>query len=113
VILDESPRPRPPSGHQYAITHGSSQVEVTQVGATLRSYAVDGSDVVDGFGIGERATDGRGQVLAPWPNRLTADRYRYGGQECRAPLNEPSRNAAIPRREKGVRLARSELPVRK
>ncbi len=93
--LDEAHGPRPPSGRQYALGRGNSQVHITQVGATLRSYTVDGRDVVEGFGIGERATDGRGQVLAPWPNRLTDGRYRYGDHDCQAPLNEPSRHGAI------------------
>ena len=93
--LDDVQSARPPSGHQYAIAHGKSHAQVTQVGATLRSYTVDGQDVVDTFGIGERATDGRGQVLAPWPNRLTDGRYRYGGRDCQAPINEPSRHTAI------------------
>jgi aldose 1-epimerase len=84
MTFDEAPGLSPPSGHQYAIARGSSQAQVTQVGATLRRYAVDGQDVVNGFGIGERATDGRGQVLAPWPNRLTDGRFRYGGHDCRA-----------------------------
>jgi aldose 1-epimerase len=86
---------RPPSGHQYAIGHGNSHARVTQVGATLRSCTVDGVDVVDGFGTDERATDGRGQVLAPWPNRLTDGSYRYGGRDCQAPINELGRNTAI------------------
>jgi aldose 1-epimerase len=86
---------RPPSGHQYAIAHGNSHARVTQVGATLRSCTVDGVDVVDGFGTDERATDGRGQVLAPWPNRLTDGSYRYGGRDCQAPINELGRNTAI------------------
>ena len=51
--------------------------------------------MIDGFGLGERAADGRGQVLAPWPNRLTDGRYRYGIHECQAPLNEPERHDAI------------------
>ena len=51
--------------------------------------------MVDGFGIDERSIDGRGQVLAPWPNRLTDGRYRYGGDEVEAPINEPSRHSAI------------------
>lgn len=88
-------QPRPPSGRQYAISHGSARAQITQVGATLRSYTVDGRAVVDGFGIGERATDGRGQILAPWPNRLTDGHYRYGDHACQAPLNEPSRHGAI------------------
>jgi aldose 1-epimerase len=86
---------RPPSGQQYAIAHANSHARVTQVGATLRSCTVDGVDVVDGFGTDERATDGRGQVLAPWPNRLTDGSYRYGGRECQAPINELGRNTAI------------------
>jgi aldose 1-epimerase len=85
----------PPTGEQYVIEDGKARATITQVGATLRSYTVEGSDVIDGFGVGRRARDGRGQVLAPWPNRLTDGRYRYGGHDCQAPLNEPSRNDAI------------------
>ena len=83
------------TGDEHVINHGSAQARVTQVGATLRSYSVDGRDVIDGFGADERARDGRGQVLAPWPNRLTDGHYRYGDHECQAPLNEPSRHDAI------------------
>jgi aldose 1-epimerase len=85
----------PPSGDQYAIDHGDSRAVITQVGATLRSYTVAGHDVIDGFAVDERATDGRGQVLAPWPNRLTDGHYEYGGRVCQAPLNEVGRHAAI------------------
>ncbi len=95
MSLNQVLHPRAPSGQQYSIAHGGSQVWVTQVGATLRSYTVDGREVLDGFSMAERASDGRGQVLAPWPNRLTDGRYRYGGQDCQAPLNEPSRHDAI------------------
>jgi aldose 1-epimerase len=85
MTVDRAMRHRPPSGHQYSIAHGGSQAMVTHVGATLRSYTVDRRDVIDGFGIEERAVDGRGQVLAPWPNRLTDGRYRYGDRDCQAP----------------------------
>jgi len=95
MSADEPPGDRPPSGEQYVIAHGSSQAQITQVGATLRGYTVDGRDVIDGFGRDERASDGRGQVLAPWPNRLTDGSYEYGGRRCQAPLNEPSRHDAI------------------
>ncbi|HTW15988.1 MAG TPA: aldose 1-epimerase family protein [Nocardioides sp.] len=86
---------RPPSGEQFRIAHGDASAEVTQVGATLRSYAVGGTPVLDGFDVTERATDGRGQVLAPWPNRIADGRYSYGGREVRCPLNEPDRGDAI------------------
>jgi aldose 1-epimerase len=95
LTIVETTRQRHPSGHQYAIAHGNAQAHIAQVGATLRTYTVDGRDVLDGFGIDERATDGRGQILAPWPNRLTDGRYQYGGRDCQAPINETSRNTAI------------------
>ncbi len=85
----------PPSGEQYGIAHADSQACITQVGATLRSYTVGGHHVVDGFEVDERAADGRGQVLAPWPNRLTNGHYQYHGRACQAPLNEISRHDAI------------------
>ena len=84
-----------PSGEQYDIAWGDSQAHISQVGATLRTFTVDGRDVIDGFPSDERSTDGRGQVLAPWPNRLTDGSYTYGGRDCQAPLNEPSRHDAI------------------
>ena len=87
--------PGPPSGEQFVITHAGREATITQVGATLRRYRVDGHDVLDGFPEQERASDGRGQVLAPWPNRIAEGRYRYGGRECQAPLNEVSRRTAI------------------
>jgi len=86
---------RHPSGDQYTIVSGGARAQVTQVGATLRTFAVDGVDILDGFPDDERSSDGRGQVLAPWPNRLTDGRYSYGGRECQAPLNELSRHDAI------------------
>jgi aldose 1-epimerase len=84
-----------PSGEQYGIAHGDSEAVVTQVGATLRHYSVGTLDVIDGFDVGSRATDGRGQVLAPWPNRLTDGYYEYRGRPCQAPLNEIGRHDAI------------------
>lgn len=93
--VEQSPGQRPPSGDQFAIVVGDAQVQVSQVGATLRTFTVGGLDVIDGFGVDERATDGRGQVLAPWPNRLTDGRYRYGDRDCQAPLNEVARHTAI------------------
>ena len=85
----------PPSGEQYPIRHGDALVHVTQVGATLRSYTVAGIAVLDGFDAAVRSTDGRGQILAPWPNRIADGRYRYGGREVQSPLNEPTRADAI------------------
>jgi aldose 1-epimerase len=68
---------------------------VTEVGATLRTFTVDGSDVVDGFGVDEMSSAGRGQILAPWPNRLEDGRFTRYGFEAQAALDEPARGNAI------------------
>jgi galactose mutarotase-like enzyme len=85
----------PPSGHQFVIGHGRQQAIVTEVGATLRSYSISGVDVVDGFVEGAIAPSGRGQVLAPWPNRLGDGPYVFAGRSGRAALDEPERGNAI------------------
>jgi galactose mutarotase-like enzyme len=92
--------PRPasavaPSGQQFAIGHGQDSIVVTEIGATLRSYTVDGRPVVDGFEADERCSSGRGQVLAPWPNRLGDGRYRFGERAARAAWDEPEHQNAI------------------
>ena len=59
-----------PSGEQYEISLGTQCVLITEVGAGLRSYAVEGCDIIDGYDRAERCPSGRGQILAPWPNRI-------------------------------------------
>jgi aldose 1-epimerase len=94
-VASRSLAPSPPSGEQFEITSGSHQVLVAEVGATLRSYRVDDYDVIDGFSIGETSTAGRGQVLAPWPNRLEDGTYEFDGHEGVAALDEPEHANAI------------------
>jgi aldose 1-epimerase len=38
---------------------------------------------------------GKGQVLAPWPNRLADGRYEFDGMTLQLPLSEPERRNAI------------------
>ena len=87
--------PLAPSGVQYDIGHGQHQVVVTEVGATIRSYTVGGAPVLDGFALDAVCDSGRGQVLAPWPNRLGDGAYTYDGTEARAGLDEPAHHNAI------------------
>jgi len=84
-----------PSGEQHVIEHGRHHAVVTEVGAALRSYSVDARPVVDGFDISELDGAGRGQVLAPWPNRLGDGRYEFEGRPAQAALDEPERHNAI------------------
>jgi aldose 1-epimerase len=83
------------SGEQYEIAYASDRVVVTEVGAGLRSYTADGRDVLDGYGPDELASSGRGQVLIPWPNRISGGRYGWDGEELQLPLTEPEAGNAI------------------
>ncbi|HTX00316.1 MAG TPA: aldose 1-epimerase family protein [Acidimicrobiales bacterium] len=84
-----------PSGEQFEIADGDLAATITEVGATLRAFRVEGEDLVWGFGPDEMCSGGRGQVLAPWPNRIDGGRYHFGGREVQAALDEPGRNCAI------------------
>jgi aldose 1-epimerase len=80
--------PVAPSGAQYTIEHGAQRAVITEVGATLRSYEVDGQAFLDGFAVSEMSTGGRGQVLTPWPNRLAGGSYEFAGTRYQLPISE-------------------------
>lgn len=84
-----------PSGAQYPIETGRIRAVITEVGATLRELVVDGEPVLWGFPETAMCSGGRGQVLAPWPNRLEDGAYTYAGASAQAPLDEPERHNAI------------------
>ena len=84
----------PPTGAQYEIVSGGHRAVVTEVGATLRSYAVDGVEVVRGFAEHESPRGCQGQNLLPWPNRLRDGKYTFAGQDQQLPLSEPARHNA-------------------
>jgi len=86
--------PLPPSGRQVELVSGGQRVWVTEVGAGLRSYEVDGRNVIDGYGVAEMASGGLGQVLLPWPNRIGDGCYRFQGVEYQLPLSEPGKHNA-------------------
>src|SRR5450756_755237 len=78
-----------PSGRQFVIRDGKYVATVTEVGGGLRELSYAGVDLVDGFAA-DRLVDGsRGQVLAPWPNRLRDGSWRWGGRELQLPIDEP------------------------
>jgi aldose 1-epimerase len=84
-----------PSGEQFEIEFGDQRVVVVGVGGGLRTYSVDGRDVIDGYGVDEMSTGGRGQMLIPWPNRLQDGAYEFAGIRHRLPLTEPEHSNAI------------------
>jgi len=83
-----------PSGEQFEISSGPQRAVVVEVGGGLRTYTVEGLDVLDGYARDELARSGRGQVLAPWPNRIEDGSYEFDGGRYQLPLTEvPARNA--------------------
>jgi aldose 1-epimerase len=84
-----------PSGEQVEISLGDQCAVVVEVGGGLRMYSAGGRDLLDGYGVDEQSSSGRGQVLIPWPNRLQDGSYEFDGRSHQLPLDEPERNNAI------------------
>jgi aldose 1-epimerase len=84
-----------PSGEQLDIGFGDQRAVVVEFGGGLRSYTVDGADVLDGYGADEMCTSGRGQVLMPWPNRIADGSYELDGRRHQLALSEPENGNAI------------------
>jgi aldose 1-epimerase len=84
-----------PTGDQIELVHGDQTAVVVRVGGGLRTYGVAGRAVVDGFDVSARVDGGRGQVLAPWPNRVRDGRYRWAEQDQQLALSEAANHNAI------------------
>jgi aldose 1-epimerase len=80
---------------QIEIVRGEQRLGAVELGGGLRSYEVAGRDLLDGFPPGERPASGRGQVLAPWPNRIEDGSYEFDGKRMQLPLTEPEHGNAI------------------
>jgi len=80
-----------PSGEQFELRFGAQRAVVVEVGGGLRTY--DG--VLEGYGEDELCRSGRGQVLAPWPNRLSGGEYDFDGEHHQLALSEPKSSSAI------------------
>jgi aldose 1-epimerase len=85
----------PPSGQQIRLSHAGQQLTVVEVGAGIRTYTSKGRAVIDGYDEGDMCPGGRGQLLAPWPNRLGDGRFEWNGQRLQTPLSEPENHNAI------------------
>ena len=87
--------PRAPSGEQFELAHADQRAVVVEVGGGLRTYSAGGRDILDGYALDAPSTSGRGQVLAPWPNRLQDGCYEFDGRRHQLPLTEPEHHNAI------------------
>lgn len=85
---------KPPSGAQYVIESAGYRAVVTESGGTLRELSFEGRALIESFPEDAIPDGGRGQLLVPWPNRIRAGRYSFGGKVQQLPLTEPSRQNA-------------------
>lgn len=83
------------TGTEFEIVHGQQQAIITEQGATLRAYTVDGRDIVTSFPEDASPEGCQGQHLLPWPNRIRDGRYDWLGRSHQLPINEVERNNAI------------------
>jgi aldose 1-epimerase len=90
---------RPATGTQFELvadtSSGRARAVVTELAAGLRSYAVNGIDLVEPFAPESSPPKGAGIVLVPWPNRVRDGKWSHGGATLQLALTEPAKRNAI------------------
>jgi aldose 1-epimerase len=89
------PSVQSPSGRQLRLAAHDQELVIVEVGGGLRLYRAGGLDVLDPYGEDEVCSGGRGQFLAPWPNRLGDGAYEWLGRRYQTALTEPPSHNAI------------------
>lgn len=87
--------PVPPSGAQVEIRAGQYRAVAVTVGGGLRELSYAGRPLLDSYAEDAMADGGRGQVLAPWPNRLRDGRWTWDDEELQLPLSDPAHSNSI------------------
>ena len=85
----------PPSGRQLELVAGDARAVVVEVGGGLRTLALGGREVVDGYPEQSMASGGRGQHLLPWPNRVGDGRWTWQDRSLQLALSEADKRNAI------------------
>ncbi len=83
-----------PSGEQFEIVAGDYRAVAVGAGGGLRTLTHAGRPLVDGYPAEALADGGRGQVLAPWPNRVRDGQWTWGDKQLQLPLSEPNKGNA-------------------
>lgn len=73
---------------------GEYKAEIRLDGAGLNSLTLKGRNLVEPF-LPLQPEKFRGDVLAPFPNRIRDGKYAYEGVEYQLPLTEPARQNAL------------------
>ncbi|TFC53957.1 MULTISPECIES: aldose 1-epimerase family protein [unclassified Cryobacterium] len=87
------------TGTQYSLTlqtpQGPATATITEVAAGIREYALNGTDLVEGFAATSVPPLGAGTVLVPWPNRIRDAIWTQHGVRHLLAITEPARLNAI------------------
>jgi len=84
-----------PTGEQFELTRGNARAVVTEIGAGLRAFEINGVPWVEPFEAAGEVPKAAGQVLLPWPNRTRNARWIHQGQPQQLEVTEPDRGNAI------------------
>jgi aldose 1-epimerase len=89
-----------PSGRQVRLAAHDQEIVAVEVGGGLRTYRAAGADgimrdVLDPYPEHQMADGGRGQLLAPWPNRLADGRFEWAGRTQQTAITEVEAHNAI------------------
>ncbi len=83
------------TGRQFEIAYGAARVVVTEVGAALRAFEVDGVPYVESYDPDAAPPAAAGAVLVPWPNRVADGQWTLEREPQQLALTEPKRHNAI------------------
>lgn len=92
---EPSPQWTPASGELYELHSGRHRALIGGVSASLLSWQVDGTELLLTHTPGEVGEGYQGKTILPWPNRIDAGQYSFGGRELQVPVNEAERNCAL------------------
>lgn len=79
------------SGQELQIVFGNSKASVSTMGSALVSLTLEGNDVIPEPSKPHHPY--HSVMLAPWPNRITKGKYRFGQQDYQLETNEDFGNA--------------------
>jgi aldose 1-epimerase len=80
---------------ELTLTHGAYALTVSPYGASLRGLTRGSKPVITGYHGKAGKVGGEGDVLVPWPGRITDGRYTFEGQSYQLPQNDKEASSAI------------------
>ncbi|MET9633755.1 aldose 1-epimerase family protein [Lentzea sp. NPDC006480] len=84
-----------PTGKQLRISSGRQSLVVAEVGAALRSWTVDGRELLLSHAADSMGDSHLGKILLPWVDRIDGGKYTFGGAKHETPISEHWNNCAI------------------